>query len=62
MLLLTTGMRPGEAFGLKWGDIKDGKIHIQRTLFGKAKAGAWMNLKHYAPGVPFPFRKQRLTY
>ncbi|MFE4201981.1 tyrosine-type recombinase/integrase [Aneurinibacillus aneurinilyticus] len=32
VLLLTTGMRPGEALGLKWGDIKDGKIRIQRTL------------------------------
>ncbi|MDD3927758.1 MAG: site-specific integrase [bacterium] len=31
-LLLVTGLRPGEALGLKWGDIVDGKISIQRTL------------------------------
>lgn len=29
-LLLLTGMRPSEAYGLKWSDIKDGYILIQR--------------------------------
>lgn len=33
-LLLCTGMRPGEALGLKWGDLnlKNGRVSIQRSL------------------------------
>lgn len=29
--LLATGCRPGEAFGLKWTDIHDGLVHIERA-------------------------------
>lgn len=32
VLLLTTGMRPGEALGLKWEDYTDGRIHVNRAL------------------------------
>lgn len=32
VLLLTTGLRPGEALGLKWSDIESGKIRVQRAL------------------------------
>ncbi len=33
-LLISSGMRPGEALGLKWGDIdfKAGRVHVQRAL------------------------------
>ena len=29
--LMCTGMRPGEAIGLKWSDIRDGIVHIERS-------------------------------
>ena len=29
--MLATGCRPGEAFGLKWSDIRDGLVHIERA-------------------------------
>ena len=29
--MLATGCRPGEAFGLKWADIRDGLVHIERA-------------------------------
>lgn len=32
VLLLTTGLRPGEALALKWADIESGKIRVQRAL------------------------------
>ena len=31
-LMLLTGLRPGEALGLKWSDIRDGSIHVQRSI------------------------------
>lgn len=39
-LLLSSGMRPGEALGLKWGDVdmKAGRVHVQRAL-SKTKTG-----------------------
>ena len=40
LLMLTTGMRPGEALGLRWKDIKEGKIHIQKSLTRKT-GGGW---------------------
>jgi integrase len=36
-LMLTTGMRPGEALGLKWSDIEDDKIHVQHSLVTRGK-------------------------
>ncbi len=40
-LLLSSGMRPGEALGLKWSDVdlKKKKIHVQRAL--SRTKGAW---------------------
>jgi integrase len=32
ILLLTTGLRPGEALGLKWADIDGSRLRIQRAL------------------------------
>jgi len=33
-LALLTGMRRGEIFGLKWGDLKDGYIEVRRARYG----------------------------
>ena len=33
MLLLFTGLRRGEAIGLRWEDIHDGYIHVQRSAY-----------------------------
>ncbi|MCL6597631.1 MAG: site-specific integrase [Alicyclobacillus macrosporangiidus] len=37
--MLFTGVRPGEAFGLKWDDVdfEKGKVYIQRTLVRRGK-------------------------
>jgi integrase len=32
LLLLTTGLRPGEALGLQWSDLEDDTLTIRRTL------------------------------
>ena len=32
VLLVTTGLRPGEALGLKWGDLDGEKLRVQRAL------------------------------
>ena len=32
LMIASTGMRPGEALGLKWTDIKEDGIHIQRSI------------------------------
>jgi integrase len=41
LLLVETGMRPGEALGLQWGDIKweSGLISVQRSLSRVARQG-----------------------
>ena len=39
-LLLTTGMRPAEALGLKWTDVQDGEIVVQRSLV-RLNDGSW---------------------
>ncbi len=40
-LLVTTGLRPGEALALKWSDIDlaDGRIHVQRCLVRPPRSG-----------------------
>lgn len=42
-LLLTTGLRPGEALGLTWPDVdlEAGRLHVQRSLSKDAKGGDW---------------------
>ncbi|HET7322603.1 MAG TPA: site-specific integrase [Longimicrobiaceae bacterium] len=42
LVQVTTGLRPGEALGLKWVDVDldTGKIHVQRALVRK-KDGTW---------------------
>lgn len=39
VLLLTTGMRPGEALALRWADLADGRVTIHRTLVQRAGMG-----------------------
>jgi integrase len=31
-VLLSGGLRPGEALGLKWGDLQDDRVQVQRSL------------------------------
>ena len=45
VLLLTTGLRPGEALGLKWSDIEGGKIRVQRALTRVGRSWALMDPK-----------------
>lgn len=40
ILLLTSGLRPGEALGLKWSDIDADRVRIQRTLVWQ-RDGSW---------------------
>jgi integrase len=40
LLLAGTGLRPGEALGLKWGDLQDGTLFVQRSL--ALVAGEWI--------------------
>ncbi len=39
VLLLTTGMRSSEAVGLKWSDLDDNKVRVQRVLV--RESGGW---------------------
>lgn len=39
VVLLSTGMRPNEALGLKWTDLRDGAFHLQRALVKTKKDG-----------------------
>jgi integrase len=39
VLLLTTGMRPGEALALRWSDLSDGRASIHRTLVQRSGIG-----------------------
>jgi integrase len=45
VLLLTTGLRPGEALALKWSDIESGKIRVQRTLTRVGKSWSFVEPK-----------------
>lgn len=48
-LLLYTGMRIGEALGLKYGDIQDGVINVERQIYlGEQKPPKW-NSKRQIP-------------
>lgn len=38
-VMVTAGLRPGEALGLKWGDLTDGVLTVQRAL--SRTKGAW---------------------
>lgn len=42
-VLLTGGLRPGEALGLRWEDVAldSGTIHIQRTLTRRGEESSW---------------------
>ena len=40
-VLLNTGMRPGEAFGLKWGDLEGSRIRIQRAVTESSERGRY---------------------
>lgn len=42
-LLLTGGLRPGEALALKWDavDLNKGVVHIERTLTRRGEEGSW---------------------
>lgn len=42
-LMLTTGLRPGEALGLKWADVdfENGRLHVQRALVRINNSGQW---------------------
>ena len=40
-LLLNTGMRPGEAFGLKWSDLEGSRIRIQRAVVESHEKGRY---------------------
>ena len=57
-LLLSSGMRPGEALGLKWGDVdtKRGRVHVQRAL-SRTKEG-WVLREPKTPqsrrAIPLP--------
>ncbi|MEO1997224.1 MAG: site-specific integrase, partial [Planctomycetaceae bacterium] len=40
-LMLESGTRPGETWVLRWGDLRDGILHIERTLI-QNKNGEWV--------------------
>ena len=40
VVLVATGLRPGEAMGLKWPDLVNNRLHIQRVLVPGSK-GTW---------------------
>lgn len=39
VLLVTTGLRPGEALGLKWSDLDGGTIQVQRVVVERTGKG-----------------------
>lgn len=47
-LLLTSGLRPGEALALKWGDIDGDRLRVQRTLVWRPR-GEWQLVEPKTP-------------
>lgn len=43
-VLLTGGLRPAEAFGLRWADVRDNELHVQRSLV-RFPGGEWRLLE-----------------
>jgi integrase len=43
-VLLTGGLRPAEAFGLRWLDVQDDKLRVQRSLV-RVRGGDWRLLE-----------------
>ncbi len=43
-VLLTGGLRPSEAFGLRWTDVRNSELHIQRSLV-RFPRGEWRLLE-----------------
>ena len=42
ILLLVTGMRPGEAMGLKWEDFQGGILRVRRSHYRPSNADTWI--------------------
>ena len=59
LLLLETGLRPGEALGLKWGDLHGNVLRVQRSLKEPAGKGAAWRLE--APKTKRAVRSVPLT-
>ena len=53
MLLLTTGIRRGECFGLQWGDVDENNavIHIKRNVTYTARGGIQVGLPKTEMGL-----------
>jgi integrase len=47
-LLLTSGLRPGEALGLRWADLDGDRLRIQRTLI-RGPEGRWQLVEPKTP-------------
>jgi integrase len=42
-VLVTTGLRPGEALGLKWTDLDDSRVRVQRAVAQDDKNGFYLS-------------------
>jgi len=66
-LLLQTGLRPGEAFGLKWGDLDldatDATVHVRHSLVRLPHESGWRlerpKTKNAVRDVPLPVLRVR---
>jgi integrase len=59
LLLLETGLRPGEAFGLKWADLDGRTIRVQRALKRPSDKGEEWRLE--VPKTPKAIRSVPLS-